>query len=190
MGEAGRCIENAGQVIQQEVCQLSFSVCSQLKTAFSSSQDATKCAENVQKLVALYRKHGTPTQLINALKYYLPESEVYPLLSSLPPPDATNPTGSTTFDAQDSIHNGFRVLEEIVAMTETMEEDTLKREVEKRRTRLGASSPEQLRKEVLSEISKTSQVCFWFLEMDNFSFLISSLRCMMQCSVIPAPQMN
>ena len=45
-------------------------------------------------------------------------------------------------------------------MTETMEEDTLKREVEKRRTRLGASSPEQLRKEVLLEISKTSQVCF------------------------------
>ncbi|KAJ3501664.1 hypothetical protein NLJ89_g9238 [Agrocybe chaxingu] len=130
----------------------------QLMNVFDEAQDAIKCAETLQKLIALYRKHGTQQQLISGLSYYLPESKLYPLLSTLPLPDPTNPTGTTTFDAQDSIHNGFRVLEEIVSLTERLEEDTFKREVERRRTRLGASSPEQIRKEVFREISGKSQL--------------------------------
>lgn len=144
------------------------------------SQDAIKCAETLQKLIALYRKNGSrqqvyfnhrnsstipklkylslPLQIISGLSYYLPESNVYSLLSTLPPPDPTNPTGSTTYDAQEAIHNGFRVLEEVVALTEALEADTFKREVERRRMRLGAGSPEQLRKEVFLEIFDKSQV--------------------------------
>ncbi|CAA7259262.1 unnamed protein product [Cyclocybe aegerita] len=130
----------------------------QLMNLFNTAQDAIKCAETLQKLIALYRKHGTQQQLISGLSYYLPESKLYPLLSTLPLPDPTNPTGTTTFEAQDSVHNGFRVLEEIVSLTERLEEDTFKREVERRRTRLGASSPEQIRKEVFREISSKSQL--------------------------------
>jgi superkiller protein 3 len=99
----------------------------------------------------------------------MPDSEVYPLLSTLPPPDPTNPTGSATFDAQDAIHNGFRVLQEVLSLIESQEEDTLKREVERRRTRLGAAGLEQIKKEVYLEISAKSQVS---LHCDNYSYLI------------------
>ena len=96
-------------------------------------------------------------QIISGLSYYLPESKVYSLLSTLPPPDPTNPTVSTTNDTQEAIHNGFRVLEEVVALTEALEAETFKREVERRRMRLGAGTPEQLRKEVFLEIFDKSQ---------------------------------
>lgn len=102
-------------------------------------------------------------QVISGLSYYLPESAVYPLLSTLPAPDPTNPAGTTTYASQDAIHNGFRVLEEVVSLTEALEDDTFKREVDKRRMRLGAPSPEQLRKEVFLEISEKSQVGFCLL---------------------------
>ncbi|KAF8972954.1 hypothetical protein BDZ97DRAFT_1900816 [Flammula alnicola] len=130
----------------------------QLLNLFNKTQDAVKCADTLQKLITLYRNYGTKQQLIVGLCYYLPESTVYPLLSTLPPPDPTNPTGTTTFEAQDAIHNGFRVLEEVVSLTEALEEDTFKKEVERRRMRLGAPSPEQLRKEVFMEIYNKSQL--------------------------------
>ncbi|KDR75408.1 hypothetical protein GALMADRAFT_98862 [Galerina marginata CBS 339.88] len=130
----------------------------QLLNLFTQSQDAIKCAETLQKLIALYRKHGTPSQLIVGLSYYLPESTVYPLLSTLPQPDPTNPTETTTYVAQDAVHNGLRVLEEVISLTESYEENTMKREIEKRRTRLGVSGPEQLRKEVFNEIFSKSRL--------------------------------
>ncbi|KAF9562772.1 TPR-like protein [Agrocybe pediades] len=125
---------------------------------FCKSQDTVKCAETLQKLVSLFRQHGTQDQVIDALSYYLPDSEVYPLLSTLPRPDATNPTGTTTYDSQEAIHNGFKILYEIATTTDSIEEETFKREVERRRTRLGAPSPEQLRKEVFLEISNKSKL--------------------------------
>ena len=60
--------------------------------------------------------------------------------------------------SQNAIHNGFQVLEEITSLTEALEEDTFKREVEKRRMRLGAPSPEQIKKELFIEIFSKSQV--------------------------------
>ena len=134
-----------------------------------------KCAETLQKLITLYRENGTQQQvssnksmyldrnvhifqIITGLSYYLPESPIYTLLSTLPPPDPTNPTGATTYDSQDAIHNGFRILEEVISLSESLEEDTFKREVEKRRMRLGAPSPEQLRRDVFLEISDKSKV--------------------------------
>jgi superkiller protein 3 len=50
------------------------------------------------------------------------------------------------------------VLDEMISLTEIIEEDAYKHEVEKRRMRLGASSPDQLRKEVFRDITNSSQV--------------------------------
>lgn len=80
------------------------------------------------------------------------------MLSTLPLPDATNPTGPTTFEAQDAIHNGFRVLQEITELTEAQEDETFKKEFERRRTRLGAAGPEQIKREVSLEICNKSRV--------------------------------
>jgi superkiller protein 3 len=96
--------------------------------------------------------------LLDSLANYLRESVFYTLLSTLPLPDPTSPTSTTTFEAQVAIHDGLNVLEEMISLVETLEEDAYKREVDKRRMRLGASSPDQLKKEVFKEISDSSQV--------------------------------
>lgn len=80
------------------------------------------------------------------------------MLSSLPPPDPTNPTITTTFDIQSAVYNSLSVIQEIVSLLEKEEDETLQKEVEKRRMRLGASRPEVLRKEVGKEIWSVSQV--------------------------------
>lgn len=88
----------------------------------------------------------------------LPESSFYPVLSALPPPDPANPTATTTLSIQEAVHNSLPVLEEIIIMTEKDEEETLKKEVDKRRMRLGAAGPEELKKEVGREVWGSSQV--------------------------------
>jgi len=50
------------------------------------------------------------------------------------------------------------VLQEILSLTESQEEDAFNEEVKKRRTRLGAAGPEQIKKDVFLEISSKSQV--------------------------------
>jgi superkiller protein 3 len=57
-----------------------------------------------------------------------------------------------------AIHDSLPVLEEIVNLTEKDEEEVVKREVEKRRMRLGASGPEKLKKEVGREVWGGSKV--------------------------------
>lgn len=96
--------------------------------------------------------------MLNSLTNYLPGSAFHILLSTLPLPDSTSPTSTTTFEAQVAIHHGSEVLDEVVSLTEALEEDTYEREVGKRRMRLGVSSPDQLRKEVFRDISNGSQV--------------------------------
>lgn len=87
----------------------------------------------------------------------MPRSPVHTTLASLPLPDATNPASTTTFEVQTAIHNTLSALEEIIALLEAQEEETLKKEIEKRRTRLGAAGPEQLRKDIGISIWGESQ---------------------------------
>lgn len=98
--------------------------------------------------------------MIDSLSNYLHGSPFHTLLSTLPPPDPTNPTSTTTFEAQVAIHHGSDILDEIIFLTEILEADTSSRELEKRRMRLGALGPDQLRKEVFRDISDSSQVQF------------------------------
>lgn len=76
----------------------------------------------------------------------------------MPVPDHTNPS-APGYQTQAAVHNNLPVLEEIVGIVEKDEEDAYTKEVAKRRTRLGAASPEQLRKEVGIEVWGPSQVC-------------------------------
>jgi superkiller protein 3 len=80
------------------------------------------------------------------------------VLSSLPPPDPTNPTSSTTYEAQTAIHNSLPILEQLITLLEAHEDQYLKKEVEKRRTRLTSSPQDQLKNEVGMEIWGTSRV--------------------------------
>ncbi|KAK0440394.1 TPR-like protein [Desarmillaria tabescens] len=125
---------------------------------FAKSGDAVKCAETIQKFVQNRREHGHPLQVVDAISLYLPTSPHYALLSTLPPPDPTNPTSTTTFEAQEAVHNGLPILEETVRILEKDEADKITREFEKRRTRLGAGTPEQIKKDVGVEVWSVSRL--------------------------------
>jgi len=97
-------------------------------------------------------------KVVTALALYLPTSDVYPVLSSLPPPDATNPEATITFAAQSAIQNSLPIIQEIVQILEKYEETTFAQEVDKRRKRLGAPSPDVIRQEVCYEVWSESRV--------------------------------
>ncbi|KAF8322289.1 hypothetical protein DL93DRAFT_2205831 [Clavulina sp. PMI_390] len=114
----------------------------------SKSDDTTKTAETIQKILALQRENGTRLQIVAALELFLPSSPYYSLLSTLPPPDLTQPTATTTFVAQSAIHNSLPLIEEIVELIEKEEESEISKEVDRRRMRLGAGRPEDIKNEV------------------------------------------
>jgi superkiller protein 3 len=122
------------------------------------SDDPTKCAESLQKLIEVRRKDGSRAQVVEALSLLLPGSPIYPVISTLPSPDPTNPTATTAFFVQSASQDFLPILEEIVALVEKDDDETINREVQKRRTRLGASGPEKLRKEVSREVLGPSKV--------------------------------
>ncbi|CCM00695.1 uncharacterized protein FIBRA_02734 [Fibroporia radiculosa] len=131
-----------------------------LARLFSKAGDAIKCAETLQKLIDLRRNpdRSTSIQLADALSLLLVDSSLYAVLSTLPLPDPTNPTSTAIRAIQVAIHNTLPVLEEIVSIYEKQESETIDSEVAKRRTRLGAAGPEQLRKEVGREILGASKL--------------------------------
>ncbi|PWN37617.1 uncharacterized protein FA14DRAFT_159580 [Meira miltonrushii] len=133
----------------------------QLMDQAVEADDATKCAEHLQKLVQIQREEGSSSQLGETLSFYLPSSPYYATLSTLPAPDQTNPTATTTFDAQMAIHfDSFKVLNEIVQLKEEAEKRIIDREIEKRKNRLESMSKsrEALRNEIGLEVWSTSKL--------------------------------
>ncbi|KAI3608067.1 antiviral protein [Moniliophthora roreri] len=147
-----------------------------LMDIYGQSNDATKCGETLQKYINLRREHGSPSEVIDALSLFLPDSPYYQVLSSLPLPDATAPTSTTTFIVQTSIHDILMVLEEIIELIEKQEETYVKKEFEKRRTRLGAGSPDKIRKEIGREVWGSSRLPSLYEEILNHPKTSDTLR--------------
>lgn len=97
-------------------------------------------------------------QRVDALSLLLDSSPYYGTLTELPEPDSTAPTGSTTHEVQAAIYNSLPTLQEIIQLTEQEEAETIIQEVQKRRTRLGASPLEILKGEVKREVWSSSKV--------------------------------
>ncbi|KAH9947609.1 TPR-like protein [Amylocystis lapponica] len=153
-------------------------VLQRLVDLFAKLNDATKCAETLQKFIELRRdpEKSTQMQLADALALLLPDSPLYPVLSTLSPPDPTNPDSTSTFAIQTAVHNSLPTLEELVALCEHEEETTIDREVAKRRTRLGASGPEQLQREVSREVLASSRLPNLYNEVLNHPNTSDELR--------------
>ena len=124
----------------------------------------------------------------------LPQSALYSVFATLPLPDPTNPTLTTTYVAQTAIHNSLSVLEELMALLEAYEDQYLNKEVEKRRTRLGASPLEKLKKEVGMEIWATSRVraihLIWWFGRWFLIFVCSFPGSTTKFSYIPGQEMT
>lgn len=116
-------------------------------------------------------------QLLDALALLLPESPYYNLLSSLPLPDPSAPTATTTFVAQSAIHDSLPMIQEMVQILEKEENEAFTKEVDKRRMRLGAAGPETIRKEVGRELWSKSQVSVDLLSAPLRSSLIHLSSC-------------
>ncbi|KAF7375997.1 Antiviral protein [Mycena sanguinolenta] len=145
---------------------------------FVQQNDALKCVETLEKLIDCRRGRGTHSQagLVEALSLLLADSPLYAVLSTLPVPDHTNPSGTPAYQTQVLLHNTLPVLEEIARIIEKDEEDAYNKEVAKRRTRLGAASPEQLRKEVGMEIWGPSQLPKFYDDILNHPNTPDDLR--------------
>ncbi|KAK7692824.1 hypothetical protein QCA50_004459 [Cerrena zonata] len=148
----------------------------QLAELFKKANDAVKCAETLQKFVELRRSRGTPRELADALSLWLPDSSFYPLLFTLPPPDPTNPTAATIFETQSAIQNSLPILEKITAVIEQEEEDTMKNEFERRRTRLNAGGPEHIKREIGREVWGSSKLPSLYNEIMNNPHTSDELR--------------
>ncbi|KAG8887667.1 hypothetical protein FRB98_009229 [Tulasnella sp. 332] len=99
-----------------------------LMDIYTKSDDASKCAETLQRYL----------ELSDALGLLLQNSRYYALLSTLPAPEPTAPTSTPTYVVQSAIHNSFPILEELLNIEEGKFRDFITKEVAKRRTRLGA----------------------------------------------------
>lgn len=95
---------------------------------------------------------------MDALGLYFHDSPFYNVLLQLPPPDSTNPTATTTFAAQRAIQDSLPLYEEIVNIVERQEYDLIEAEVKKRRQRIDAPRPEQVRRDVDQEVLTVSRV--------------------------------
>lgn len=98
------------------------------------------------------------TQIAETLKLLLPDSRLHDTLSQLPPLDATNPTATTYFGIQSAIQNTLPILEELTDIAESQDAETIRKEFEKRRTRLGAPPADILKREITVEVLAKSQV--------------------------------
>lgn len=143
---------------------------------FMASGDASKTAETLQRLIQARREHGNVLQLVDALTLLLPESKSYQTLSLLPEPDPTNPTSTTTLQVQMAISNSLPILEEIVELLETYEADTIKAEIQKRRTRLNAPPADELKKQVGLEVWAKSKLPHFYNEILNHPKTSDDLR--------------
>jgi hypothetical protein len=134
-----------------------------------------------------FKPHGA-FQLSDALSLYLPDSSLYPTLSTLPEPDLTNPTSTTIASSQAAVYNSLPILEEIVSLIETDETETLVREIDNRRKRLNAGSPQSIKNEVAREVYKDSKVSHSNLYPQIHLIPISCLPYTMKSSTTPVPQ--
>ncbi|KAI0356305.1 TPR-like protein [Trametes cingulata] len=143
----------------------------------AAANDAVKCAEALQKLVELRRdvKKSTPMQA-EVLYLLLPESDLYSVLSTLPPPDPTNPTSTSIGSIQSAAHNSLPILEELVSIYEQEENNVAQSEIGKRRQRLGAPPVDQIIRDVTLEVLASSKLPRLYDEILNHPNTSDELR--------------
>lgn len=142
-----------------------------------SQNDAVRCAETLQKILGICEEKHDRSELIEAMSLLLPNSHVYAVLSMLPEPDDnTSPSTSTVIRIQTAIHESLPIIQEIASLVEAQEEDTFIKEIEKRRTRLGAPTLEHLRKLVGQDIWGSSRLPTIYSEIMNHPKSSDSLR--------------
>ncbi|KAG1844187.1 hypothetical protein DFJ58DRAFT_731304 [Suillus subalutaceus] len=114
---------------------------------FAKNDDATKCAETLQKFMDIRRQHGTRRETLLCTRFF--HRFLHPMLRIPPRPQFFLLNRQSTTQ--------LTVYEELISLTEREEEMFIKSEFDKRRTRLGGPKPEQLKKDIGIEVWHSSK---------------------------------
>ncbi|TIA72935.1 hypothetical protein E3P91_01735 [Wallemia ichthyophaga] len=148
----------------------------ELLELFHDASDATKLAETIQKLLQLHKQLNNIDDLTECLHWYLPGSKYYDLLTTLPPPDHTQPLLTTTYESQCAIYDSLPILIQLKDIHLSNMSQWRWSEMEKRRTRLGAPKRDIIEKNLISESSKDSKLEPLYLEILNHPLTSDELR--------------
>lgn len=109
------------------------------------------------------------SQIMNALSLLLPSSPFFGLLSTLPPPDPTNPTASPIHELLVSLQNTLPIIYEILGLALADESGYISKEVATRRTRLSSArlTPAEQKAEVIREVYPRSRLPSLWREVIN-----------------------
>lgn len=143
---------------------------------FENRSDATKLAETLQKLISHYKSANDKAKLSEYLHYYLPNSRYYSLLSTLPPPDHSQPLLTTTYESQIAIHENLPLLIELKDIQQYQLSNYRSSEFTKRKTRLGAPSPTVIQNQLIKETSLNSPLVEIYNEIINHPLTSDDLR--------------
>lgn len=141
-----------------------------------NSSDATKSAETIEKLLQHHKDHNNIDKVTECLHWYLPGSKYYDLLSTLPPPDHTQPLLTTSYESQCAIYDSLPILIQLKDIHQLNMSQWRLSEMEKRRTRLGAPKRDVIEKNLISESSKDSKLEPLYLEILNHPSTSDDLR--------------
>ncbi|WAR61977.1 hypothetical protein PtB15_14B70 [Puccinia triticina] len=130
--------------------------------------EAEKLGLLMVKMITLPQK--SRKQSVAVLSLVLGDSPFHSLLSTLPEPDHTNPEASPLLKLQLMLANTLPTLHEIIELVQTEQDETISREISKRRTRL-TSVPKtgaQTRAEVINEVYPSSLLPqYWQQVLDH-----------------------
>ncbi|PLW51233.1 hypothetical protein PCASD_01010 [Puccinia coronata f. sp. avenae] len=127
-----------------------------LMRVWNDKGEAEKLGELILKLISFPEK--SPKQSVDALSLVLDDSPFHSLLSTLPAPDYTNPESSPLMKLQIILANTLPTLHEIIEVVQTKQDQSISREISKRRTRLTSvpKNAAQTRADVINEVYPSS----------------------------------
>ncbi|CAI2167287.1 18526_t:CDS:10 [Funneliformis geosporum] len=106
-----------------------------------ASKDANKMIDTINKLIDLYTKKKNRKALVSILEYLLPGSPYYGFIKKL-----------------DDVPTPLQTLSRIIELLDMEENETINREIETRRKRLGAGSPAEIKSKVYQEVYTSSKL--------------------------------
>ncbi|CAG8506210.1 7556_t:CDS:10 [Funneliformis mosseae] len=106
-----------------------------------ASKDANKMIDTINKLIDLYTKRKDRKALVSILEFLLPGSPYYDSIKKLV--DVPTPV---------------QTLSRIIELLDKEENETINREIETRRKRLGAGSPAEIKSKVYQEVYTSSKL--------------------------------
>lgn len=125
------------------------------------ADDAAACGRFLAKIADLRREHGTKSELVEALSFFLPTSRFYPLLATLPVPNQSAPGGEPAFAAQMLVHGASLAnARELIALCTALDDATIDGDFARQKTTIEGArhGMDALRRRITAAVLRRSQL--------------------------------